>query len=145
MSGVCVGRMAIALGADHGRAFDPADLSAGSSVVAGRYFRTTPGGSAYSAGAGRVAHDFDNAAVGIMFLRNRVIYRCNRKLAEILGYAVDNLIGQTTRIFYFDDTDFLNHLEQFLVVTDTGGVYVGELRASCHGAADLGARDGAPD
>jgi PAS domain-containing protein len=29
---------------------------------------------------------FDNAAVGILFARDRMVYSCNRKLAEIFGY-----------------------------------------------------------
>lgn len=70
---------------------------------------------------------FDNAAVGIMFLRNRVLVRCNRRLAEISGYAQENLIGQSTRIFYFSEDDYLAHLNQFGEVIARGEVYIGEV------------------
>ena len=71
---------------------------------------------------------FDNAAVGIMFLRNRVLQRCNSKLAEISGYAMDNLIGQSTRIFYFNEDEYLAHIHLFSEVILSGGAYVGEVR-----------------
>lgn len=71
---------------------------------------------------------FDNAAVGIMFLRNRVLQRCNSKLAEISGYAMDNLIGQSTRIFYFNEDEYLAHMQLFSEVIRSGGAYVGEVR-----------------
>ena len=71
---------------------------------------------------------FDNAAVGIMFLRNRVLQRCNSKLAEISGYEMENLIGQSTRIFYFNEDEYLAHLSMFSDVILSGGVYVGEVK-----------------
>ena len=45
---------------------------------------------------------FDNAAVGIMFARNRVIQRCNERYAQILGYPFEALIGHTA-ITHFPD------------------------------------------
>lgn len=71
---------------------------------------------------------FDNAAVGIMFLRNRVLFRCNRKLAEISGYPIENLIGQSTRIFYFNEEDYQAHVQDFADIIRTGGIYVGEIK-----------------
>ncbi|HTJ97336.1 MAG TPA: EAL domain-containing protein [Rhodocyclaceae bacterium] len=71
---------------------------------------------------------FDNAAVGIMFLRDRVLFRCNRKLSEISGYPIDNLIGQSTRIFYFNEDDYLAHQKEFGESINNGGVHVSEIR-----------------
>lgn len=51
---------------------------------------------------------FDNAAVGIMFLRSRIVVRCNRKLEEICGYGPGELLGKSTLVLHpsqesFDD------------------------------------------
>lgn len=46
---------------------------------------------------------FDNAAVGILFSRNRIIERCNQCGAEIFGYdAPEQLIGQPGLTLYPD-------------------------------------------
>ncbi|TFW05894.1 PAS domain S-box protein, partial [Oxalobacteraceae bacterium OM1] len=49
---------------------------------------------------------FDNASVGILFTRNRVIQRCNQRLAEIYGTEVESLIGQSPGIFHADEGSF---------------------------------------
>ena len=43
---------------------------------------------------------FDNAAVGIVFTRQRNIYRCNRRSGELLGYPPDALNGLPGRTIY---------------------------------------------
>ena len=43
---------------------------------------------------------FNNAAVGMMFVRNRIVSRCNRKFEEIFGYAEGELIGNSTLVLY---------------------------------------------
>ena len=109
-----------------GRAFDPLQVEAGSvwlveditdhKIAAVRVQQTLDEQNMI----------FENAAVGIMFLRNRVLQRCNRKLAEISGYAVESLIGQATRIFYFSEEEYQANLERFGEVIRNGGVYIGE-------------------
>lgn len=49
---------------------------------------------------------FDNAGVGIMYVHRRVITRCNQQLARILGYAVEDLVGQSTRLFYENEEHY---------------------------------------
>ena len=42
----------------------------------------------------------EGATTGIAFIKERRIARCNQRLAEMLGYARAELIGQPTQIFY---------------------------------------------
>ncbi|MEJ6001441.1 CHASE domain-containing protein [Paucibacter soli] len=49
---------------------------------------------------------FDNAAVGIQFVKNRRIQACNSGLAEMLGYRAEELVGASTRILFASDQAF---------------------------------------
>ena len=111
-----------------GRAFDPLAVEAGSVWLVEDITEQRLAAARIQQALDEQHMIFDNAAVGIMFLRNRVLFRCNRKLAEISGYAIDNLIGQSTRIFYFNEDEYLAHVQQFADVILGGGVYVGEIR-----------------
>ena len=71
---------------------------------------------------------FDNAAVGILFARDRVVQSCNRKLAEIFGYGQEELTGRSTRVFYLSEGDYQHHGAQLLPVVMAGGTYIGETR-----------------
>jgi diguanylate cyclase (GGDEF)-like protein/PAS domain S-box-containing protein len=42
----------------------------------------------------------DNATIGITFLRERIIQRCNRRLEELVGYAPGELIGKSTAMIH---------------------------------------------
>ncbi len=57
---------------------------------------------------------FNNAAVGMMFVRNRIVRRCNRKFEEIFGYAEGELVGNSTLVLYptvrdYDDDGARDH------------------------------------
>ena len=43
---------------------------------------------------------FDTAAVGLAFLAEDKILRCNRQFSEITGYSVDELLSQSTRLLH---------------------------------------------
>lgn len=43
---------------------------------------------------------FNNAAIAIMFVRNRVIQRCNDRLEEMFGYSEGELIGNSTLMLF---------------------------------------------
>ena len=111
-----------------GRAFDPLQVEAGSVWLVEDITDQRIAAARVQQALDEQNMIFDNAAVGIMFLRNRVLQRCNSKLAEISGYAMDNLIGQSTRIFYFNEDEYLAHIHMFSEVIRAGGVYVGEIR-----------------
>ncbi len=49
---------------------------------------------------------FHNAPVGICYVRNRELVRCNRRLEELFGYGKRELDNQSVRILYPDDESF---------------------------------------
>ncbi len=46
---------------------------------------------------------FDTATSGIVFLKDCIILRCNRRMLEMLGYSAEEQIGKNTRMWYTDD------------------------------------------
>lgn len=50
---------------------------------------------------------FDNALVGIAFIRNRVVVDCNQQLCEMLGYARRELLGATLEQVYLSTEAFI--------------------------------------
>ncbi|TXI23306.1 MAG: EAL domain-containing protein [Roseateles sp.] len=49
----------------------------------------------------------DHAMVGIVFLRERRVTRCNRAFEQLFGYAPGELRGQLSRVWYLNDDDWL--------------------------------------
>ena len=43
---------------------------------------------------------FKNAPVGMCVSQHRVIHACNDALAQMFGYELDELIGQSFRVLY---------------------------------------------
>ncbi|MDK9701793.1 MAG: EAL domain-containing protein [Sulfuritalea sp.] len=112
-----------------GSAFDAASPHAGSVWVTEDFTATRE-----AEGLARQAFDeqqliFDNAAVGIMFVRDRRVQRCNRRLAEIFGYRPEELVGCSTRVFYLNEADYLHQYNLVLPVVMAGETFVGESRA----------------
>ncbi|PZP33373.1 MAG: GGDEF domain-containing protein [Roseateles depolymerans] len=48
----------------------------------------------------------DHAMVGIVFLRDRRVTRCNRAFEQLFGYAHGELDGQSSRAWYLSDADW---------------------------------------
>lgn len=48
----------------------------------------------------------DNALIGIGFLKDRVIVRCNRRLEELFGYGAGELSNVSTRVLYRSQKEF---------------------------------------
>jgi diguanylate cyclase (GGDEF)-like protein/PAS domain S-box-containing protein len=71
---------------------------------------------------------FSNAAVGIMFVRERTVQRCNRRLEEIVGYDRGELSGRSTRIFFGDEVEYMENAARAYAVIDREGTYVNESR-----------------
>jgi len=111
-----------------GSAFDQANPHAGSVWVTEDFTATRE-----AEDRARQAYEeqqliFDNAAVGILFARDRMVQRCNRRLAEIFGYQPEELTGRSTRVFYLSEEDYQRHGRVAFPVIMAGGTYVGENR-----------------
>jgi diguanylate cyclase (GGDEF)-like protein/PAS domain S-box-containing protein len=69
---------------------------------------------------------FENAETGIVILRERIIQRCNRRFAELLGYAADELIGQSTRLYYPSEEAWLDTGRRAYAAIAETGIYHGD-------------------
>jgi len=49
---------------------------------------------------------FDSATSGIVLIKDGIIQRCNRMLETIFGYSYGELTGQSTKLWYLDDTAY---------------------------------------
>lgn len=61
---------------------------------------------------------FDAAPVGIVLIKNRIILSCNHHADEMFGYAIDEQIGQTTRMWYQSNEAWIEggkHVEELLL------------------------------
>ncbi|WP_300453892.1 PAS domain S-box protein [Accumulibacter sp.] len=79
---------------------------------------------------------FENAETGIVILRDRIIQRCNRRFAEVLGYAAGELIGQSTRLYYPSEEAWLETGRQAYAAIAETGIF--------HGDVVFHRRDGTP-
>lgn len=70
----------------------------------------------------------DNASVGIAFVRNRAIQRCNRFLEDMVGAGPGELIGQSTASIFASRTDWEEAGRRAYATTSPGGTYDGEAR-----------------
>jgi diguanylate cyclase (GGDEF)-like protein/PAS domain S-box-containing protein len=55
----------------------------------------------------------DTASIGICFLRERHVVRCNRRMEEMYGYAPGELNGKPTAITYVDEADHARAQESY--------------------------------
>ena len=69
----------------------------------------------------------DTLPVGVAFLVERSIARCNRRLEQMLGYAPGELNGQSARVLYPSDEVWREAGERYAVLT-SGEVHEGEMR-----------------
>jgi PAS domain S-box-containing protein len=50
---------------------------------------------------------FESLTLGIAFVKDRIILRGNAKLGELFGRSLDEMVGQTTRIWYKNEEEYL--------------------------------------
>lgn len=69
---------------------------------------------------------FDEAPIGIVLTERRVIRSCNRTFATLLGYRVEELLGQSFRILYGSDEEFENIRDIGIPLLQQTGSYTDE-------------------
>ena len=69
---------------------------------------------------------FDNAAVGILFVRNRCVQRCNTRLEEIFGWQAGELVGRSSRVFFASEGEYLDLGSRAYDIILRQRVYIGE-------------------
>jgi len=70
----------------------------------------------------------DNATVGIAFIHNRAIHRCNRFFEEMLGAGPGELIGQSPRTLFASEEDWRSARDTAFTGTSPGGTHTAEHR-----------------
>ena len=70
----------------------------------------------------------DNAAVGIAFVRNRAIERCNRFLEDMVGAGPGELIGQSSAVLFASQRDWQEAGRIAYSETAPGGTHESEQR-----------------
>jgi diguanylate cyclase (GGDEF)-like protein/PAS domain S-box-containing protein len=70
---------------------------------------------------------FDHAMVGIMFLRDRRVTRCNRAFEALFGYAPGELDGSSSRQWYLTDADWEEAGRRCYAPLAAGQVFQGEM------------------
>ncbi len=71
---------------------------------------------------------FDNALVGIAFLQERRLTRCNRHFEQMLGYEPGELIGSLSRRWYHSDAEWEAVKQNCYLPMSQGLAFEGELR-----------------
>ena len=69
----------------------------------------------------------ENAIVGIVFLHNRIVTRCNQGFEALLGYESGELSNQSTRQWYLSDADWLAAGERCYAPFARGEAFEGEM------------------
>ena len=70
----------------------------------------------------------DNAAVGIAFVRNRIIQRCNRFLEEMVGAGPGELVGNPSSVLFADSDDSERAGSLAYMTTSPGNTHDAEWR-----------------
>ena len=110
-----------------GRALDPNDLDLGSIWVVHDISERKKTAAALERALREQQFLFDNELGCNAFAKDRVVVRCNRGLEIILGYDPGELTGQSTRVFFDDERDWLAFGAKVMPVLAAGGIARGDV------------------
>ena len=69
----------------------------------------------------------DNAMVGIVFMRERTVTQCNQSFEKLLGYAVGELKGRSSRLWYPTEQDWRQAADLWRAPFAAGQAFQGEM------------------
>lgn len=72
---------------------------------------------------------FESAAIGMVYSRGHRIERCNRRLASLFGYAVEELVGQEAAILCASADEYVRLTQAALADLSAGRAFVGDVQA----------------
>ena len=110
----------------HGSAVDPEDPSKGAIWAAQDITERKRTDAALKRALLEQQAIFDNASVGIILVKERLIHRCNRGLEQMLGYQAGELSGQSTRIFFSSDESHDVFDQRTYAAIAVGNSWIGE-------------------
>ncbi|HRI92528.1 MAG: PAS domain S-box protein [Candidatus Accumulibacter sp.] len=70
---------------------------------------------------------FERAPIGIVFVRERIIQRCNPSFERIFGYLPGQLIGQSMRVCFASELAWREADERVVRGSGAGGTFIGEI------------------
>lgn len=110
-----------------GRMIDPQDSAAGSIWIVDDIDERKRAEVELAKVMGEQQLIFDHAMVGIVFLRDRHVTRCNRAFEELFGYAPGELDGSSSRQWYLSDEDWIQGGERCYEPFAQGRAFHGEI------------------
>ncbi|RZL35265.1 MAG: bifunctional diguanylate cyclase/phosphodiesterase, partial [Rubrivivax sp.] len=119
-----------------GRLINPADPAAGSIWIVDDIHERRQADATLADLHAEQQLIFDHTMVGIVFLRDRRVTRCNRAFEQLFGFAPGELDGQSSRAWYLSDEDWQLAAERCYGPLSRGEAF--------HAEMVLGRKDGTP-
>ena len=110
-----------------GRMIDPQDTAAGSIWIVDDVDERKRAEVELSKVTSEQRLILNHAMVGIVFLRDRRVTRCNRAFEELFGYAPGELDGSSSRQWYLSDADWEDAGRRCYEPLAAGQVFQGEM------------------
>ncbi|GAB2180242.1 EAL domain-containing protein [Denitratisoma sp. agr-D3] len=110
-----------------GRAFDPEDPPAGSAWLVEDISAYKEADALLRQALEEQKTIFDHAAVGILYTRGRTVLKANPKVAELFGYASEELVGKETLSLHPSEVAFHELREKAQEVIRRSDTFVAEI------------------
>ena len=110
-----------------GKLVNPADTTEGSIWIVDDIDEQKTAQAQLQTALGEQSLILDNAVVGIAFLRERKVTRCNQRFEMLLGYEAGELQGTSSRQWYRTEQEWLDVAQRWRVPFRAGQAFEGEL------------------